>query len=102
MDVINVDLFDMTVEQIAKACVEQNDTGLRSLLILAEESFVSVPEKPIRALVETGQLIETEQRVEWTDDAKEIVLRAMEDHRLNPVTRVDKLLAKYRRAQVPK
>ncbi len=99
-----INLVDMTLDQIVKACVEVNDEdqarGLRSLLILADEELVPMPEKPARALVEHGYLVEQDGGgIGWTDDAKEIVTKAMDDWKFNSVRRVDKALTEYRKRE---
>ncbi len=98
-----INLVDMTLDQIVKACVEVNDEdqarGLRSLLILADEELVPMPEKPVRSLVEHGYLIEEKSGIAWTEESKEIVLQVIDDWESNPVTRVDKLLTEYRKRE---
>jgi hypothetical protein len=98
-----INLVDMTLDQIVKTCVEVNDEdqarGLRALLILADEELVPMPEKPARVLVEHGYLIQEGGGIAWTNDAKEIVARVMDDWKFNSVTRVDKLLTEYRKRE---
>ena len=82
-----INLVDMTTDQIAQVAVQVHGdqaAALRNLLILADEEIFPAPEKPARALIEFGYLVESPDGFAWTDKGKESVSEALA--RLEPAS----------------